>query len=865
MQSGIRDAANSSKSGPSGDFYNMARYQSISDLISNFVWTFHKALSETHLGNFAYSPVTVSSCVFSILQGADGVTRDELSQIIVTGGNDDHFTEEFSRINQLLKKFGIGSDNNNNELYKTELGVARFETNQRLFYSIGDSILDEYTKLLNTDFGIDTQAVDFTANSNTFRKINMWLESSCGIKRNASELKGALKLDALNRLMFISSMKFSGTLDLDLQYSEQEAFFQVNNSCRVSVKMLCAEQEISYAVFPQIDARAVSIPYKGDRCSLLIFLPKGKGGLNQLEHCLRSYKTLAQVMNTFQTKRKLQFRMPYFKIEQTININEALKLLGASSVFDTNYADFGRLEEMSENIFISGVIQSVQVDIHSQWNEPSPGLDLKSKKDDDSLEFHVEHPFFFMVYDQVSKTILVADTAPELTQNSRVTVSTENSLETRGVIFYRCDTSIVSKNSSLTLHQNLKYLLELDVGAELLISQRQSENCYEEMACELKNNAAVQAVAEGNSQLTATLHAVLKKENPGNLIFSPFSLSAVVAMAHLGARGSTAAEIASAFNFPEDNEVLTKGYSQVLASLQETADGYTLAAANRLYSQIGFALKKEFSDSIQSAFGAEVQQLDFSNNAASAAEINNWVEKITNNKIKELISADALNSLTRVVLVNGVYFKGQWKNKFDEEHTEKQPFHLNENDTVEVDMMYKQAKFPYAYFEDLDAHAVSLPYKGDRLSMVIYAPQQINGLSKIEDGLKDLSPSKVLQQFGSRSDVQVYLPRFKVESTLFLVEPLKALGAKSMFGDGADFGGIPETDEGLFVSEVVQKAFIEVNEEGSEAAAATGMVMMMRCLPITHEFRADRPFYFQIVDHNTNFVLFAGSCKNPAT
>jgi serpin B len=404
MQSGIREESSNS-SGPSGDFYNMARYQSISDLISNFTWAFHKALSETDPHNFAYSPVTVSSCVFAILQGADGATRDELSEVIVTGGNDDHFTEEFSRIIQLLKKF---SDDNNNNKEKSELDVAQFETCQRLFYSIGDSILDEYTKLLNTDFGIDTQAVDFTANSNTFRKISLWLENSGGVKRNANELRAALKLDALNRLMFISSMKFSGALDLDLHYSEQEAFFYVNSATRVSVKMLCAEKEISYAVFPQLDARAVSIPYQGDRCSLVIFLPKGKGGITQLEHCLRSYKTLAQVMNTFQSKRKLQFRMPYFRIDRTINMNEALKTLGAATVFDADYADFARLEEVPENIFISGVVHSVQVDIHTQQKALSSGFDLRKKKEDDSLEFHVENPFFFLIYDQVSKTVLVA-------------------------------------------------------------------------------------------------------------------------------------------------------------------------------------------------------------------------------------------------------------------------------------------------------------------------------------------------------------------------------------------------------------------------------------------------------------------------
>ncbi|CAG7734105.1 unnamed protein product [Allacma fusca] len=153
----------------------------------------------------------------------------------------------------------------------------------------------------------------------------------------------------------------------------------------------------------------------------------------------------------------------------------------------------------------------------------------------------------------------------------------------------------------------------------------------------INNAAAVHVVAEANSRLSATMLAVLREEYPGNLIFSPFSLSTVVAMAHLGARGSTAAEIASAFNFPRDNSVLIRGYSQVLTSLQGTAHAYTLATANRLYSQTGFSLRKEFSDSIQRAFGAEVLQLNFSNSVASAAEINTWIEDTTKGHIKELI------------------------------------------------------------------------------------------------------------------------------------------------------------------------------------------------------------------------------------
>ncbi|CAL8109758.1 unnamed protein product [Orchesella dallaii] len=384
-------------------------------------------------------------------------------------------------------------------------------------------------------------------------------------------------------------------------------------------------------------------------------------------------------------------------------------------------------------------------------------------------------------------------------------------------------------------------------------------------------------LSTANNEFTKDLYQALFPGNSsGNLIFSPFSLNAVLGMVGLGAKGDTRDEIFRGLRFTENSEeVIAKSYHSVISGFQKamSPETFTLLTANRVYSQVGFGLNQTFVNQLKDHFLADFEQLDFStseNCKAAADKINNWVESTTNNKIKDLISQDALGPLTRLVLVNGIYFKGLWEHQFKPDNTSKSQFRTSESNQVDVDMMYIQEKFPYAELPELDAEAVSLPYKGGRLSMVIILPKAVDGLTKLQTSIGSIlqgGKSLVSERLTKTDKVELSLPKFKIEATIGnLSEVLQALGIKSMFSQsGADFSGIPEgANPGLFVSSVIQKAFIEVNEEGAEAAAATGLVMMMRCLPITIPFIVDRPFYFQIVDHaNGELVLFSGHCNDP--
>merc|ERR1719225_518422 len=300
-----------------------------------------------------------------------------------------------------------------------------------------------------------------------------------------------------------------------------------------------------------------------------------------------------------------------------------------------------------------------------------------------------------------------------------------------------------------------------------------------------------------------------------------------MAMVAAGAGGETLSQVQQGMSFPSPEE-LALGYKDAISALR-TNENFTLEAANSIFAQSGFAIMDAYRETLHQHFHAAIQETDYSDGKASAKLINDWVEKITQDKIKDLIKPDMLNALTRLVLVNAIYFKVDWKSKFDAKKTADEDFQLDDGSTKKVPMMRQTKKFEFAILDDLSASMLELPYNVDRLSL------------------------------------QLVLPRFKLEQTIPLTDHLQKLGMTDMFvGGKADFSAI-DGSRNLYVSEVVQKAFIEVNEEGSEAAAATAGIMMMRSMPMPpEEFRADRPFLFFLRDKLNGMLLFQGRLSDPS-
>lgn len=354
-----------------------------------------------------------------------------------------------------------------------------------------------------------------------------------------------------------------------------------------------------------------------------------------------------------------------------------------------------------------------------------------------------------------------------------------------------------------------------------------------------------------------------------NVFYSPLSISAALSMLSLGAGGNTASQMSRTLHFPEAEGEIHAGFTKLLSEINCAGAPYALSLASRLYGEQSYTFIQKFLSDTKRLYEAELETVDFSNNAdAARVNINTWVEKQTHEKIKDLLAEGDVDSLTRLVLVNAIYFKGSWERKFREEHTREQQFKINKNESKPVQMMSQKAKFPLAFIPDVNCQILELPYAGKDLSMLIMLP---NTMEDNTTGLQKLESALTYENFveWTRPDmmdlleVEVSLPRFRMEETYDMKALLVSLGMVDAFdSQRADFSGLSPNND-LVLSKVVHKSFVEVNEEGTEAAAATGAVMMMRCLMRPERFNADHPFLFFIRHNPSKSVLFYGRVCSP--
>ncbi|XP_041648145.1 leukocyte elastase inhibitor-like isoform X2 [Cheilinus undulatus] len=376
------------------------------------------------------------------------------------------------------------------------------------------------------------------------------------------------------------------------------------------------------------------------------------------------------------------------------------------------------------------------------------------------------------------------------------------------------------------------------------------------------------AISSANTDFALALLRTLSQANPtGNIFISPLSISSALAMVYLGAKGDTAAQMAKALSF-SSGEGVHADFQTLNAAINSPSASYILKLANRLYGEKTANFLPEFLAATQKFYQADLKAVDFLGAPeACRTEINSWVEQQTEDKIKDLLKPGTVSSMTRLALVNAIYFKGNWKNRFDAADTKEMPFKINKNESKPVQMMYQMKKLPYNYVPELSLQILELPYIDEELSMFILLPEEsADGSDPLVKLEKEITHEK-LDEWTNRdlmdvhSEVVVHLPRFKLEEDYELNEPLAKLGMTDVFSAKADLSGM-NGEGGLFLSTVAHKAFVEVNEEGTEAAAATaGMVAF--CMLREEHFKADHPFLFFIRHNKTKSILFLGRLSSP--
>jgi len=372
-------------------------------------------------------------------------------------------------------------------------------------------------------------------------------------------------------------------------------------------------------------------------------------------------------------------------------------------------------------------------------------------------------------------------------------------------------------------------------------------------------------VAQDVNLFAFDLYGRLRSEQNGNLFFSPQSISTALAMTYAGARGETAAEMARTMHFSLPQDRLSAAYAELLRALRPPGgtQSYRLSIANRLWGQRGMPFLEPFVAVTRRDYGAELGLADFTTNAEGArGEINGWVAKQTEQKITDLIPARVLGPDTRLVLANAIYFRGDWAQQFEKRATRDQPFHVSGGTAVDVPLMFAKLTIGFAAQPDAALTVVELPYKGDDLSMLVLLPHAVDGLAGME---ARLTAENVYRWRAGleRQDVLVYLPRFSIESGFGLASTLAAMGMPLAFSGRADFSGM-NGQRDLSISTVVHKARVDVDEQGTEAAAATGLAVGVRGIPpAPPTFRADHPFVFLIRHNPTGAILFLGRMTNP--
>ncbi len=372
----------------------------------------------------------------------------------------------------------------------------------------------------------------------------------------------------------------------------------------------------------------------------------------------------------------------------------------------------------------------------------------------------------------------------------------------------------------------------------------------------------MEAVIAANNGFAFDVYSELATDDE-NIFFSPYSLSTALGMTYEGARGQTANEMASTLRFSTDHSFRRAATAVLQNGYNDKTTLYRLEMANALWVQEGFDFSKDFLSMVEKFYAGTAANLDFENDAeGSREEINSWVESRTNDKIKNLFPKGTVDTNTRLILTNAVYFKGSWMDAFDKGETYEGEFTILNGEKVKARFMHKGGK-SFGYTDGNGAQVLELPYQGGELSMLLLLPE--GDMTALEEKLS----ADVIRGYRENlimQEVDVTVPRFTLDTKYSMNEALAKIGMPTAFTDGADFSGMTESGS-LAIGNVVHQAHVAVDEEGAEAAAATGVEMSVTSFKMVAEpkiFRADRPFIFAITDKESGNILFLGRVANPA-
>ncbi|XP_017125805.2 uncharacterized protein LOC108145113 [Drosophila elegans] len=811
--------------------------------LEQFAYCLHEQLCRANPGqNIIYSPLSVRTSAGMLRMAATegSATAKELDEgLRFAGRTVPEIAESFDAVLKAFEKCPILKMANGFYVMKGHQLSEQF-----------GSILEKkfHSKSMEIDFGSD-QAASI---------INNWVESQTN--NLIKDIIGPGVLSKNSRLVLINAIHFKGMWSIGFNESEtQEELFFSEPGKPVKVRMMHVSDKFSFASLPNLEATALKMNYSACNLAMIVILPDEKSSLEILESKLPS--TSLEALLSSMNLEQVDVKIPSFKTEFQQELSQAFKLMDMSRIFSSQ-ADLGALLKTQTHLSVSEIIHKAFIEVNEVGTEAAATtavvVSLRSMPAPQRTPkvFHANRPFFYAIYDNVHGFLFVGHFSSTKVEKSEKCKKCNYKNECKSLI------------SPLQLHKFMKpstphprsiwiltacWLLPLLCLALSLSPLVRSSDVT--MA-----DAAHQEFARRLALFSINVYEQLSTQKSGqNIVFSPFSIQTCAAMARLGAEGETATQLDRGLGLASsDAGQIAQSFHQVLAAYQ---DSQVLRIANKIFVMQGYPLRQEFDQLLTKQFLSGAQSVNFAKSAEAAATINGWVEQRTNHLIKDLVPASALDANSRLVLVNAIHFKGTWQHQFPKHATRPDTFHLDAARSVQVPMMSLKERFRYADLPALDATALELPYKDSDLSMLIVLPNSRTGLSALEEKLRATPLSQITQAL-HKTQVIVKLPKFKAEFQVELTDVFRQLGMSKMFSDQAEFGKMLQSPEPLKVSAIIHKAFIDVNEEGTEAAAATGMVMRNKrsitSLEEPVEFLADHPFTYALV-HGEDLPLFWGS------
>ncbi|XP_054841822.1 uncharacterized protein LOC129333908 [Eublepharis macularius] len=875
---------------------------------TTFALDLFRKLSENDPGkNLFFSPLSMSSTLTMVFLGAEGNTAAQMSKVLrVTQDQKSEPKEEKSKTfpdmeqqkvrcvwpssvtstyqQKQLEHPVVLSVNKTEEIHQGYQKLIS-EINKpgtkyllrlanRLYGEATYEFLSTFTDACEKFYHAGLERLNFAEKAEDSRRhINSWVEekTACKIKNLLTE--GII--NSLTRLVLVNAIYFKGNwADQFLQDRTMERPFKINKNETRPVQMMHKKAKFNLTYIADYQTQILELPYVDKELSMIILLPDeiqdNSTGLEKLEREITYEKLMDWISPEMMDLTQVELSLPKFKLEEKYDLKPVLSSMGMTEAFDMRKANFTRMSS-GNDLFLSEVVHKSFIEVNEEGTEAAAATAAIMMLRCAMIvpQFTADHPFLFFIRHNKTGTILFCGRfcSPHII----------------ALPFLLAE--FRSRNPSRLLSHppsSCSRLLPEAQSPESVFSAAHalSDCCFalQSQVIPPASNAdstpgkifTMEKLAAANAQFALSLFQKFREANPtGNICYSPFSISIEIAMIFLGARDNTATQIAKISHFDVVDDVHSK-FQTLNAEFNRSNAPYILKVANRLYGEKSYSFLQDFLTSTQKLYGAELSAIDFQNSADDARkQINQWVKEQTEGKIPDLLAEGSLNEMTRLVLVNAIYFKGSWAEKFQEEDTEERAFRLNKKETKMVKMMYLKKKLPFMYIPEYKCRVLELPYKGGELSMIFLLPDDIEdnstGLEQLE---KELTLAKLQQwtqpeKMSSFNDVHVHLPKFKLEESYDLKSSLSALGMWDVFDSGkANLSGMSASRE-LYVSKIVHKSFIEVNEEGTEAAAATAGMMVLCSLPMEEDFNADHPFLFFIRHNPTKTILFLGRVGSP--